>query len=230
MAHIPKEAHIMAYYLAKFPDSYSRISLDMNKTKLLTHYSRFFLMPDSSLKRLRDEYDAFFPHRAGYNGAEKRVSRLKIHNELDCLNENELHDKVSNIISEIPIDLTETEVEYNDILWEGRRVEVQVSKYERNSYARKACIKHHGLKCKCCLYDMSELYGEIASGIIEVHHVTPISRVGENYQIDPINDLVPLCPNCHRVVHKRNPPFSIEEVKQAIKNITNASTRFANLP
>lgn len=61
MAHIPEEAHIVAYYLAKFQNSYKNLEPQKNMTDLLTTYSRFFSMPDSSLKRLRDEYDAFFP-------------------------------------------------------------------------------------------------------------------------------------------------------------------------
>ena len=66
---------------------------------------------------------------------------------------------------------------------------------------------------------MGELYEAIAEGIIEVHHIKPISEIGIDYQIDPINDLVPLCPNCHRVVHKRNPPYTVEEVQSAFKKI-----------
>ncbi|PME31440.1 hypothetical protein BCV39_22370 [Vibrio sp. 10N.286.55.E10] len=217
MAHIPEEAHVVAYYLAKFPDSYKNLEPNKNMTNLLISYSRFFFMPDSSLKRLRDEYDAFFPHRAGYKGADTRASRVKVNESLKNLSESELHEIVLNIVNEDSAILPD--IETDTPLWEGKRVQVQVSKFERNRYARAACIEHHGLKCQCCSNNMGEIYGAIAEGIIEVHHIKPISEIGVDYQIDPIADLVPLCPNCHRVVHKRNPPYTVEEVRSALRKI-----------
>ena len=55
-------------------------------------------------------------------------------------------------------------------------------------------------------------YGEVAEGLIHVHHLRSLSEVGEEYIVDPIADLRPVCPNCHAVLHTRTPPFSIEEV------------------
>ena len=60
---------------------------------------------------------------------------------------------------------------------------------------------------------MESRYGSIAAGMIEAHHVTPVSELGPDYVIDPLDDLVPLCPNCHAVAHRRNPPLSVSEVK-----------------
>lgn len=223
MAHIPEEAHIVAYYLAKFKNSYKNLEPQKSMTDLLVAYSRIFSMPDSSLKRLRDEYDAFFPHRVGYKGAEKRKSRKKIHDALNNFSESELHNKVVEILTTNPTELSESELEYGGPLWEGQRVQIQVNKYERNRYARRACIEHHGAICKCCSRDMTKTYGEIAQGIIEVHHVTQIAEIGKSYRVDPINDLVPLCPNCHRVIHQKSPSFSVEEISAAIKKFNVAN-------
>jgi 5-methylcytosine-specific restriction protein A len=44
----------------------------------------------------------------------------------------------------------------------------------------------------------------------------PISDVGEEYVVDPIRDLTPVCPNCHAMLHRQTPPLTIEELKQAI--------------
>ena len=219
MAHIPEEAHIVAYYLAKFPNSYINLEPNKNMTELLSNYTKYFCMADSSLKRLRDEYDAFFPHRAGYKEAEKRKSRKKTHDFLNNLSETDLHSKVIEILAGNPTELTESEQVYSNPLWEGQRVQVQINKYERNSYARRACIEYHGTTCKCCSHDLATIYGEIAQGVIEVHHLKPIAEIGKDYQIDPIKDLIPLCPNCHRVIHKRNPPFTIDELSTQIKKI-----------
>lgn len=103
---------------------------------------------------------------------------------------------------------------------EGSVTTVQVNRYERDRRNRAAAISIHGKACKACGLDMARKYGTVASGFIEVHHIVPVSEIGGNYQIDPSKDLVPLCPNCHAVVHRRNPPFSVEEVSRMIKKST----------
>ena len=44
-------------------------------------------------------------------------------------------------------------------------------------------------------------YGEIGADFIHVHHTVPASQLGNNYQLDPLTDLVPLCANCHAMAH-----------------------------
>jgi hypothetical protein len=110
-----------------------------------------------------------------------------------------------------PDELNEDTVEYYA---EGSRQSVLVNKYERNTKARERCIKHHGVVCKVCNFDFELNYGRIGEGFIHVHHLTPIAEIGRSYQVDPINDLIPVCPNCHSMIHKRIPPFSIDEIKK----------------
>lgn len=95
---------------------------------------------------------------------------------------------------------------------EGRRRISVVNYYERNPKARRACIEHYGAKCVVCGMDFLTQYGEIAEGFVHVHHLKPVSEIGDVYQLDPVHDLRPVCPNCHAVIHFRTPPFSIEEV------------------
>ena len=99
---------------------------------------------------------------------------------------------------------------------EGSRQRVLVNKYERNTKARKKCIEHFGVVCKACDFDFEENYGEVGEGFIHVHHLKPVSEIGETYQVDPINDLIPVCPNCHAMIHKRKPPYSIGEIKDML--------------
>jgi 5-methylcytosine-specific restriction protein A len=96
---------------------------------------------------------------------------------------------------------------------EGAVTTVQTNRFERDRRNRAATIAIHGTSCLACGLDMGRLYGDIAEGFIEVHHVTPVSQIGEGYVIDPANDLVPLCPNCHAVAHRRSPPFSVDEIR-----------------
>ena len=84
-----------------------------------------------------------------------------------------------------------------EALLEGRIVELTLTAYERNPEARKACLEHFGLKCEPCGFDFGAIYGELGKGFIHVHHKTPLSQVRETHFVDPIKDLVPVCPNCH---------------------------------
>jgi len=100
--------------------------------------------------------------------------------------------------------------------YEGKRTTVSVNRYERNPKAREACIAFYGCKCAACGFQYDQRYGEIGEGVIEVHHLVPLSKVSEGYQVDPINDLRPLCANCHTIAHKKNPPLTIDQLKKLI--------------
>ncbi|RCK51318.1 HNH endonuclease [Thalassospira xiamenensis] len=101
-------------------------------------------------------------------------------------------------------------------LFEGAERAVVLTTYERNSEARRRCIAHYGATCRACGLDYEKKYGAIGAGLIHVHHITPISRVSQAYQVDPVRDLVPLCATCHHVVHRREPPYTVLEIRRAI--------------
>lgn len=96
---------------------------------------------------------------------------------------------------------------------EGRVSKVTVNKYERDLRARIVCIQHYGLACSVCEFDFQKVYGEIGIGHIHVHHLIPISEVGEGYVVDPIKDLRPVCPNCHAMIHRQSHLLTIAELK-----------------
>lgn len=102
--------------------------------------------------------------------------------------------------------------------FEGCLKVIKVNKYERDLDARKKCIKHYGRICQVCGFDFKAKYGAIGDGFIHVHHIVLISSIGEQYQVDPVKDIRPVCPNCHAMLHKRNPPFTLEELKVKINN------------
>lgn len=101
---------------------------------------------------------------------------------------------------------------------EGLARSVLVNAYERSESARNACIDHYKPICQVCRLNFEEKYGEIGRGYIHVHHITPVSSIGRQYQVDPINDLVPVCPNCHAMLHRKNPPLSIEELRAKLND------------
>jgi 5-methylcytosine-specific restriction protein A len=97
---------------------------------------------------------------------------------------------------------------------EGARIRIETNRYERSRINRAACIEIHGDSCLACDFNFGEVYGEIGQGYIHVHHVTPVSQLGPNYHINPASDLVPLCPNCHGMAHRFDPPASIEMLRR----------------
>jgi 5-methylcytosine-specific restriction protein A len=60
----------------------------------------------------------------------------------------------------------------------------------------------------------AEVYGPEVESLIHVHHLVPLSTVGQQYEVDPIRDLRPVCPNCHAVIHSRVPAYTIEEIRK----------------
>lgn len=100
---------------------------------------------------------------------------------------------------------------------EGASRCVSINAYERDENARRRCIEHYGTNCCICKFSFGDFYGEDAAGYIHVHHLRPLAEIGEEYVVDPIDDLRPICPNCHAVVHLGGRCRSIREVQQLLK-------------
>ena len=101
---------------------------------------------------------------------------------------------------------------------EGAKARITVSAYERNPAARAECIEHYGSRCYICDFDFFKVYGEIGRDFIHVHHLTPFGAAADPRLTDPITDLRPVCANCHAMLHRRNPPIPVAELKQLVRN------------
>ncbi|MEQ1642468.1 MAG: HNH endonuclease [Pyrinomonadaceae bacterium] len=99
---------------------------------------------------------------------------------------------------------------------EGAKTFVEVNRYERSPVNRAACIAIHGSTCGACGLDFEKRYGSLGAGYIEVHHVVPVSKMNAGYVVDPAQDLVPLCANCHAMVHRRDPPVPLVELRSLL--------------
>jgi len=104
------------------------------------------------------------------------------------------------------------EIQDEGTITEGAKHQVTVNAYERDSTARRKCIDHYGTRCFVCGFLFESVYGEVAKDFIHVHHLRPLSEIGSEYAVNPVEDLRPVCPNCHAVLHLRKPAFSVEEV------------------
>lgn len=101
---------------------------------------------------------------------------------------------------------------------EGASSNVSITRYERNPHARNACLKHYGYACSICDFDFQKFYGEVGKNYIHVHHLNEISGQHGEYEINPVKDLRPVCPNCHAIIHRKRPAYTIEEIKNMISS------------
>ncbi|PHZ84312.1 HNH endonuclease [Paremcibacter congregatus] len=101
----------------------------------------------------------------------------------------------------------------SEIFVEGATKNILVNSYERNASARDKCIEHYGYKCQGCNFDFELFYGTLGKNYIHVHHKVPMANIKNEYEVNPIEDLIPVCPNCHAMLHRTKPPLTIEELQ-----------------
>ena len=114
---------------------------------------------------------------------------------------------------------TYTTFHSNEIKEGSKKVFYSV-KYERSKVNRDQAIKIHGYNCKVCDFNFKKVYGDIGEGFIHVHHVKPLYELDEEVVINPQTDLVPVCPNCHAIIHRfKDKVFTIDELKKLISKL-----------
>ncbi|MDH5561848.1 MAG: HNH endonuclease [Deltaproteobacteria bacterium] len=120
--------------------------------------------------------------------------------------------------TELAASLISEEISEPEKYYEGATNTISVNTYERNALARKKCLDYYGYECCVCGFDFETKYGDIGKEYIHVHHLRPIASIGEKYELDPIKDLRPICPNCHSMIHRYKDGISINELKISLQN------------
>jgi hypothetical protein len=186
------------------------ISLELNKGKMVGEYITVNMLE-------RDMHDPALKQniRANPNTSEVDLSLLE-----DLLIDS---DEADESLEDTHLAVHPDEVD-EKIYLEGAVISVKVNKHERDQEARKKCIEHfHKLRgciqCEACEMSFDKEYAGMRADLIHIHHIQPISEIGHEYKVDPIKDLVPVCPNCHAVIHSRKPPYSIEEVSAMVRRV-----------
>ena len=177
---------------------------------IISLYARFRLLEEYT----DDILSLHHLHEHGYEGIPRSVRECKDQGLIDFL----LHPH--QIVNEDIYDVDYPED--NEKLYEGALVTVKANKYERNQKARKECVAKKGYLCLVCGRDFEATYGEVGKNFIHVHHLTPISSIGKEYELNVDTDLVPVCPNCHYMLHRKNPPYTIKELKDIISSAKNS--------
>lgn len=121
---------------------------------------------------------------------------------------------VAAILALLPVQPTEAEDKSPAVGYgEGGAATSRSTRYERDRRNRAAAIATWGCRCRACGLDFGDRHGNAAMGFIEVLHTTPVSVLEPGTVVDRARDLVPLCPNCHAVADRREPPFTVEEIR-----------------
>ncbi|MFS0689962.1 HNH endonuclease [Sporosarcina sp. 179-K 8C2 HS] len=77
-------------------------------------------------------------------------------------------------------------------------------------------VKEGRLFCEACGFDFEETYGDLGEHFIEAHHTIPVSEMSEDH-VSKVSDIILLCSNCHRMIHRRMPWLTVEELKDILK-------------
>ena len=141
-----------------------------------------------------------------------------------------IEEQIRKAYGDIPqqaVETAQTASEDPDQLFtEGARCGIAADRYERSSSARQACLQANGNACAICGFDFAKAYGPEFVGIIQVHHITPISEIGHEYQVDPIHDLIPVCPNCHVALHsKPGGTYTPDELRALLRRAIDAKSK-----
>lgn len=153
-----------------------------------------------------------------------RVSRSPFCAEDEVFDEAEIASSWVKIVTGMFLSLLDVvSVEDGDHI-EGGLKRIEVNRYERNPVNRELCLAAHGYVCRICGFDFEKTYGKIGHHFVHVHHIVPVSKMTEAYVLDPVNDLIPVCPNCHAMLHKYDPPLSPEELRAEMQKIHKVSS------
>lgn len=124
-----------------------------------------------------------------------------------------------NEASHVYPDEVDAGVEYT----EGSTKTIRVNVYERSPAARRDCLLHHGYSCKVCKFNFQDFYGAIGGDFIHVHHKKPLAKINRGYKVDPVQDLEPVCPNCHAMLHSREPVYTSAELRRMLRKVNKKS-------
>jgi 5-methylcytosine-specific restriction protein A len=154
---------------------------------------------------------------SGVNWDRIQGSGVQVHEPSDQRSLEELWEAQLGSLDR-PMTTLPEQVPPSETLVEGAVSRVEVNRYERDPKARKACIDHWGFDCSVCGFNFVDRYGTLGQDYIHVHHLVALSTIGDDYEIDPVADLRPVCPNCHAMLHRERPALPIDRLRAMIRS------------
>ncbi|WP_312443671.1 HNH endonuclease [Lacrimispora sp.] len=141
------------------------------------------------------------------NFSDENTSIIFEREDIDVYNVRKKHDEVS----------LDIEGDIVSCYLEGAKKVYYTTKYERKKECRDAAIKIHGIKCSICGFDFEAVYGRIGKGFIEIHHKRPLYSLEEEVEINPQTDLITVCSNCHKMLHRnKKNMMDLEKLREIV--------------
>jgi len=106
---------------------------------------------------------------------------------------------------------------------EGAEHQVTSKRLERSQALRDKAIQIHGCRCAICCFCFKENYGPLGDAFIHIHHIERLADTGKRL-VNPKTDLIPVCPNCHAMLHRRSPPLLPQELIKKIEETKDGSS------
>ena len=128
------------------------------------------------------------------------------------LTEDFQYEDIKNALSSLDVPVKSKVIPICEIVEEGKQGLRNVKYYERSRKLRSIAVEHftHNgiIECDCCGFDFKDYYGVKYESCIEIHHIRPIFQYDEDATQKTIEqalkNLMPVCPNCHRVIHRNH--------------------------
>lgn len=190
---------------------YRNKKYDMRIERERIHYRRVRMFWDLDLAKVISEkfpkhYDRLINDQPCDDFPSMRFNKIDKYNyEVEFI--NNLEDQISFKNEDYEITLREGEAKYS-----------YGTKYERDPRYRRIALEHHGTSCIVCGFNFESVYGELGEGFIEFHHINPLYINGKATVFNPYTDLVPICSNCHSIIHRHSENvLSTYELQSSIK-------------
>lgn len=173
----------------------------------------------TSTKYIATDLELRFLEKEGLTSVASRdCSLIQICSPLIEIQDDELlKNSIDNIIDAVNLLFDNAVVFASEA--EGESYLASIKRYERSSILRQRAIEIHGTNCAVCGFNFQKTYGSLGENFIHIHHLERIADKGIRL-VDPKTDLVPVCPNCHAMLHKKTPPYLPEELSRIISEVT----------
>jgi 5-methylcytosine-specific restriction enzyme A len=198
---------------------------DKHKRSLFLQYLNIFRLKNTKVETIIND-NVYNPEddymwNVRWNKFKLRATRITV-NETEQPDFDQVIETMEWASLSVGLILSLLNVEYlddeNKRYAEGKVSQTLTTKYERNPVNRELCLAANGYTCKVCEMDFFKTYGDLGYHFIHVHHIEMVSSFGGEYFINPEKDLIPVCPNCHAMLHRLNPPMKPEDLKEIISS------------
>lgn len=199
-------------YAAPVNDSRSKRKIDVGDQSVFAEYNLVCDVEDAILINRNDRFKVL-PRSSGKNGVGHGQHPVWYADEPKCQRlKNELLDYLESLVNQAT---SSDEFKYH-LYDESKALVTSTKQIYRSQAAKAECIHVKGRHCNICGFDFEKVYGELGKDYIEVHHITPLGKLStaEGYEgTDPQKDLIPICSNCHSMIHRRKEPYHPNEIK-----------------